>query len=215
MMNKQKGNMYNFVTHTWNPIKGECIHDCSYCYMKQFPQKEIRLNEKCFKDDLGTGNTIFVGSSTDMFAENISDNWITEVLIYCSHFYNNYLFQSKNPKRFLSEKYFFPQPTILATTIESDIHWQPGITPSPQSRIMAMEKLKEKKMIAIEPIMEFNLDVMVGYIKRINPFQVNIGADSGHNNLPEPSKEKTLELISELKKFTSVHLKSTLDRLLK
>src|SRR3990167_1900105 len=31
MLNKQKGNMYGFVTHTWNPIKGKCSHNCSYC----------------------------------------------------------------------------------------------------------------------------------------------------------------------------------------
>jgi len=25
-LNKQKGNMYGFVTHTWNVIKGKCPH---------------------------------------------------------------------------------------------------------------------------------------------------------------------------------------------
>jgi DNA repair photolyase len=33
-LNPSKGNMYPFVTHTWNPIRGKCPHDCSYCYMK-------------------------------------------------------------------------------------------------------------------------------------------------------------------------------------
>lgn len=41
VLNEQKGNMYNFITHTWNPIKGKCWHDCSYCYMKKFKQKPI------------------------------------------------------------------------------------------------------------------------------------------------------------------------------
>ena len=44
--------------------------------------------------------------------------------------------------------------------------------------------------------------------------QVNIGADSGRNNLPEPSKSKVLELVSELQKFTIIHNKSNLQRLL-
>jgi len=29
-LNESKGNMYEFVTHTWNAIKGECKHDCTY-----------------------------------------------------------------------------------------------------------------------------------------------------------------------------------------
>ena len=32
-LNVAKGNMYGFITHTWNPIKGHCYHQCSYCYM--------------------------------------------------------------------------------------------------------------------------------------------------------------------------------------
>ena len=34
-LNLSKGDMYKFVNYTWNPIKGKCLHDCSYCYMKQ------------------------------------------------------------------------------------------------------------------------------------------------------------------------------------
>ena len=54
-------------------------------------------------------------------------------------------------------------------------------------------------------------------IKTCNPIQVNIGADSSHkrNKLPEPPKEKILELIEELEKFTSVVQKKNLRRLLK
>ena len=34
------------------------------------------------------------------------------------------------------------------------------------------------------------------------------------NNLPEPSKEKTLKLIKELNKFTEVKIKNNLNRIL-
>lgn len=72
-LNTSKGNMYEFITHTWNTIKGECYHDCSYCYMKRFGKlNKVRFDAKELKTDLGTGNFIFVGSSCDMFAENIS-----------------------------------------------------------------------------------------------------------------------------------------------
>ena len=34
MLNESKGNMYGFITNTWNSIKGKCYHDCSYCHPK-------------------------------------------------------------------------------------------------------------------------------------------------------------------------------------
>jgi len=84
-LNKTTGNMYEWITHTWNPIKGRCFHDCSYCYMKRWgEQKPVRLDAKEGKTDLGYGNFIFVGSSCDMFAEDIPDDWIIPVLIVCN-----------------------------------------------------------------------------------------------------------------------------------
>jgi len=70
-------------------------------------------------------------------------------------------------------------------------------------------------MITIEPIMDFDLNPFIRKIKYNSPEQVNIGGDSGNNNLPEPSKKKILELISELEKFTIVVKKKNLNRLLK
>ena len=82
--------MYPWVTHTWNPVKGKCPHDCSYCYMKRFPQKELRLDEGEFNTDLGEGNTIFVGSSCDMFADGIDGKWILKTVGHCLKFDNTY-----------------------------------------------------------------------------------------------------------------------------
>jgi hypothetical protein len=66
-LNTSKGNMYDFVTHTWNTVKGECYHDCSYCYMKRWGKlKPARFDQKELKTDLGSNNFIFVGSSCDM-----------------------------------------------------------------------------------------------------------------------------------------------------
>ena len=46
-LNKSIGNMYNFITHTWNTIKGECPHGCSYCYMKRWgKQPPLHFDEK-------------------------------------------------------------------------------------------------------------------------------------------------------------------------
>jgi len=70
-------------------------------------------------------------------------------------------------------------------------------------------------LITIEPLHDFDFDEMVRLIKLCHPNQVNIGADSGNNNLIEPSKEKILALIDELQKFTVIDKKRNLNRLLK
>ena len=121
MLNKQKGNMYGFVTHTWNPIKGRCIHNCSYCYMKYFWKSDVHLDKKELKTDLGSRNFIFVGSSTDMFADNVKFDWIADVLDYIHKFpENTYLFQTKNPKRYHQFFNRFPDNCIYGVTIETD-----------------------------------------------------------------------------------------------
>lgn len=218
-LNKSTGNMYDFITHTWNTIKGECYHDCSYCYMKRWGKlKPVRFDEKELKTDLGTGNFIFVGSSCDMFAENIPEKWINKTLNICDRFSgNSYLFQTKNPEIMIG--YDLPNNSVICTTLESDSYY-PSImnnSPEPMQRSLAMNKLSKKYItyVTIEPIMDFHMEHFVKMIKRCNPKQVNIGADSGKNNLPEPSKEKVLQLIDELKKFTTIHNKSNLSRLLK
>ena len=76
MIREAKGNMYEFVSHTWNPIKGKCYHGCSYCYMDKLSPKrgEARLDAgELANACLGSGNFIFVGSSIDMFAQDILD----------------------------------------------------------------------------------------------------------------------------------------------
>jgi len=216
MMNVSKGNMYNFATHTWNPISGRCIHDCVYCYMKVFPQKEIHLKEKELKTDLGRGNFIFVGSSTDMFAEDVPYEWIKKVLDVCKKFDNKYLFQSKNPERFL--EFVFPPNTILGTTIETnDMLNYPKYSkaPLPSWRLSAMKKLPREidKMISIEPIMYFESSTFALWIHGVLPKFVSIGADSKNHCLPEPSEEKIKGLIAELEMFTEVKIKKNLIRL--
>jgi len=220
-LNLSKGNMYEFITHTWNTIKGECYHDCSYCYMKRWGKlKPVRFDEKELKTDLGTGNFIFVGSSCDMFAENIPDEWIKKTLKHMEKFDSKYLLQTKNPTRVLDfiDACVITDKCVICTTIESnrDLLEIKRNSPDVFKRAMAMNELSQiiDTYVTIEPIMDFDMDIMVKLIKECEPLQVNIGADSGRNNLPEPSKEKVLQLVSELEKFTIIHNKSNLQRLL-
>ena len=221
MLNKQKGNMYPWVTHTWNPIKGRCPHNCKYCYMRKWWNKlgDPHLDSKCFRDNLGYGNTIFVGSSIDMFANSIPDEWIIKTLKYCNDFpKNTYLFQSKNPFRFTRFRSLFPKGTILGITLETNRDTN-DISKAPIPRIR-YEYFKQwcdsgfKKMVSIEPIMDFDINIFSTMIALLEPYFVSIGADSKNNSLPEPSKEKVLSLISNLKKITDVKIKSNLKRII-
>lgn len=223
--------MYPHVTHTYNIVKGKCFHDCSYCYMKAINrnQKDEYIDPEEFKTDLTKDKYIFVGSSRDLFAENISSDWINRTLDKCYEANNNlfgegnkYLFQSKNPKRFLE---FLDHPifknSVICTTIETNRQIPEHMRNSPkiEDRVKAMGEIAEKGFethVTIEPIMEFDTDKLLPLIKRCKPVQVNIGSNSRWDEieLPEPSKSEILELIEELEMFTEVKQKDNLKRLI-
>lgn len=214
-LNISKGNMYDFVTHTWNTVKGACDHDCTYCYMKRWGKlNPVRFDEKELKTDLGAGKHIFVGSSCDMWANNIPDEWIFKTLCHCNKFSGNkYFFQTKNPRNI--RRVLVPGSSVCVT-LETNRHY-PDIMrfcPKPIDRAREMTFIRHPLYITIEPILDFDLSDFLEMIEGCEPIQVNIGADSGNNHLPEPSKEKLLELISGLQKFTIIHHKRNIGRLL-
>ena len=229
-MNKSQGNMYDFVTHTANPIKGLCPHNCSYCYMKDIYKRygqntTLRLDQNELQVNYGSGKFVFLGSSTDMFAQPVESAWIKQVLDHCAKFDCKYLLQTKNPARFFE---FVQHPllqdknkVVLATTIETNRDVS-GISKaaSIEERVKAMADLSQLKfsvMITMEPIMDFDHDAVINIMKRIMPLQVNIGANTNRTvKLPEPDKNKLNALIAELQTFVpTVELKTNLDRLLK
>ena len=217
-LNKQKGNMYGFVTHTWNTIKGACPHNCEYCYMKRFgKQSELHFDEKELKTDLGNGNFIFVGSSCDMFSDSIPEEWIGRTLEHCEMSTSNeYLFQTKNPAKLLLLNDFDITDYTTCITLETNRENNLNHAPKRADRVTMFSSISLPKMITIEPIMDFSLGLFLTYLQYSEVSQINIGANTNRKvQLPEPPKEKVLELISELEKFTKVHLKKNLGRLLK
>lgn len=231
VLNIQKGNMYDWLNATWNPISGRCPQGCIYCFMitkwdywkskKNILGIKQILNEKTLNDDLGTGNFIFVGSSTDMFAKDVPSEWIEKVLEKCRAAPGNeYLFQSKNPERFTEFVKLFPEKTLLGTTIETNRQsFIKTISKAPPvfERAHWMNHLNSRFpiMVTIEPIFDFDLEDLVFLIRRCNPKWVNIGADSQGHKLDEPSASKLKQLIEELKEFTEVKKKKNLSRLMK
>lgn len=215
-LTKSRGNMYSFVTHTWNVIKGICFHDCPYCYMKRFDGLlPVRIDPKELKADLGNGNFVFVGSGTDAWAFDIPSDWIARMLDYCDKFDNRYLFQSKDPGRFLE---FMEHPvmgkSVLCTTIETNIFYPDIVRNAPITleRAQAMRELAGLGMrtyVTCEPLIKFDLPKMVELVSMCSPEQVNIGKNSRKDiTLPEPTRNEVHALITELQRFTKVKIKS-------
>jgi hypothetical protein len=182
-------------------------------------QRPVRFDSKELKTDLGEGNFIFVGSSCDMFASDIPREWIEFTFEKCRKHNNKYFFQSKDTgSMFYFEDFLGDLNCSVCTTIETNRFYESVMcrSPRPETRLFWFSKVFKRcdKYVTIEPIMDFDLEPMVELIKSCNPIQVNLGSDSGGNNLPEPSKSKVLDLIVELEKFTKIHSKKNLDRLL-
>ena len=226
-LTKSRGNMYPWVSHTWNPIKGHCQFECPYCYvkasgrLKQY-QEPCHLVEKELLTSLGKDRTIFVGSMGDMWGPWVEYEWIQRVLGRCTEFKNTYIFQSKNPGRFI---YFAPwlgslNLVYLGTTIETD-RYPAGFqtnAPSIDARIYSMHNLSResrvKTFVTIEPIMKFNLKALLDNIRFMNPDFVTIGADSKGHGLVEPTWAEVQRLIENLGLMEiEIRQKKNLDRL--
>jgi DNA repair photolyase len=148
-----------------------------------------------------------------MWAANVPSEWIVRVLDRCDEFDNHYLFQSKDPSRFLE---FIDHPvmskSVLSTTIETN-RWYPVMNnaPHPNDRASAMAAVAAHgvpTMVTIEPAMAFDQDELVAMIRACNPTQVNIGRNTNRQvQLTEPTRAEVQALIAELKTFTNVHVK--------
>jgi len=236
-LNKPSGDMYPWA-YTWNPVGGSCPHACKGCYVgdkigpwlsRMGNDKYIgepRLIEEEFKTKLVVpdGYVVFVESCGDLFAYGILHTWIEKVLNYIHKFpQTTFLLQTKNPERFFD--FNIPQNCILGTTIETNRDYHMTKAPSTNARrhvfgmLTSIRDVKGKRiyrlMVSIEPIMDFDLDVLVLWLKNIQAEFVSIGADTGKNNFPEPDAQKLKALIIELQKFTEVRVKKNLQRLLK
>jgi hypothetical protein len=168
--------------------------------------------------DYGDGKTIFIEHMNDLFAKDVKDEDIRRVLAHCNMYPNNtYMFQTKNPKRFLNYINDFPERTILGTTIETNRVIE-GISeaPTPQERYNGMMLIPKtfKRFITLEPILDFDVEILAKWVGDIKPDFINLGADSKSHNLPEPTVEKVMAFVEELKKYNvDLREKNNLQRL--
>jgi len=216
----RRDRMFNVVSETWNPITG-CFHECRYCWAMRRALRLRKvdrykngfipnLNEKELSRKF-KGGLIFVSDMGDMWGEWVISEWIRNVLDHIRKYPDTFfLFMTKNPARYSEFIDEMPENTILGATIETnrdDLYLEKSISkaPLPSRRYHAMKNLNwDKKFIAIEPILDFDLNVFAKWIKDINPFMVYVGYDNYNYKLPEPPLRKTEELIKLLSDFTLV-----------
>ncbi len=224
-----KGNMYSHSVFQWNPFVG-CKFDCIYC-KRSFQAQAKRQKHRCAKcynyephehperltrnlPKTGYGQFIFTCASGDiafcstMYLREIVDRIRKEPD-------KTFLIQSKSPITFNRiEKW--PNNVILGTTTETNNYRQYDFqhisaAPSIDNRFWALNRIKHPhKMLTIEPVIDFDVDILCRWIQQTNPCMVWIGYDTKKTGLPEPPIEKVKDLHWQLSKLGfTVMLKNT------
>jgi hypothetical protein len=200
---------------------GEDITYTPHLHLNRLNKKPVRTKGTQFVTIGLTGDISFV-----------PENAMHQIIDFCRKWKDRttFMLQSKNPSFFL--RYSFPPNVILATTIETNYTEIPAYmynmsngypysniskAPPPEERFMSMLGLAVRNsnplMITMEPILEFQHNAIISWMKAINKNErliaVNVGYDSSPtvNMLPEPPLEKTEKLIDELRTITEVRRK--------
>lgn len=186
-------------------LKRWAKNNCNQCYNYEPHFHKERLKQSLPRT---TGDQfIWVNSNCDIvFAK---EEWMDEVLDVLESKYSDrtILFQSKDPRVF--QKYEFLDNWILATTLETN-RWYPNISKAPPPKKRAeyfREVFHPRKIVTIEPIMEFDFIPFFEMIQSINPERVYIGYDTKKCGLREPSIRNVKLLIQSLNRTTKVKTK--------
>ena len=75
--------------------------------------------------------------------------------------------------------------------------------------------MNRRLFVTIEPVLDFDVNVLANWIAMIKPEFLNLGADSKNRNLPEPTVEKVMALVAKLHEYgIELREKHNLNRLL-
>jgi len=220
--------MFESVDDTWNVVKG-CRHGCDWCWARACAETRLKHNPRYrdgfepafFPSDLERrfrpGHFVLVAEMGDLFGDWVPGPWIAAVLgVIRAHPRTDFLLMTKNPGRYHSWTWLLPKNACIGTTIETNRLHVGTRAPQPEERALAMMSHSHpRKFVSIEPLMDFDLPVLVNWIGAIGPEIVEIGADNCGNNLPEPCEEKARDLIAELSHLPlELHIGDTMERLL-
>ena len=201
---------------TWNPVIG-CLHGCSYCWAKKYALERLGNTEKYkngFAPKLAENELnrrfrnqfVFVSDMGDLFGEWVPKEWILRVIDATRRSpSSDFLFLTKNPSRYKEFSRLCGNNIVLGATIETNRSNDFSKAPPVAERAKAMIDLQyDRKFLSIEPTMDFDLEIFVGWIEEIAPIHVAVGYDNWNNRLPEPPLAKTLQFIERLNEFTKV-----------
>jgi hypothetical protein len=206
-------------TKTWNPFKG-CRFHCSCC-RPTFQAQAKRQKHRCIDcynytphyhpERLGkipSAEIVFVCGNGDI---SFCDPGFTHQIINAIVDHNQrcpdkqYYFQSRQPEYFEQFIPYFPSNVILVTTLETNRdkgYAAVSKAPVPSERYQQFLNLNyPRKVVTIEPVMDFDLDVFTNWITNIAPEYVWLGFNSKPDQvqLPEPSDWKLIALTQALK----------------
>jgi protein gp37 len=212
--------MFDKIDKTWNPVIG-CLHNCSYCWARRLAETRLKDMAKYrdgFKPKLVDyelskkfkNRFVFACDMADLFGDWVPPEWIVSVLGAINNSpTSQFLLLTKNPKRYKEFLDLYPENVVFGATIETNRGYAVSNAPSTVERYKSMAELPfDNKLISIEPVMDFDLDVFAQWMKDIKPAIVYIGYDNYNNGLSEPSLSKTKQLIKQLKTFTGVRTKT-------
>ena len=208
--------MFDVIDKTWNPVIG-CLHNCTYCWARRLAETKLKDVEryrdgfvpKLVDKELSKRfhrQNVFVSDMGDLFGNWVPPECIVKVIDAIKKSpTSNFLFLTKNPGRYREFLDFYPENLVLGATIETNRDYHVSQAPTTAERYKAMVELPYRnKLISIEPIMDFDLETFVQWIREIEPVLVHVGYDNYNNNLPEPSLSKTYQLIDQLRVFNRV-----------
>lgn len=221
----KKNYMFSFITKPpWNPVGGKCPYKCVYCWVPELAKRypylrdkysgELRLFPTELVKKFPVGRYIFACDMLDLLAAP-KEIIHTVASVMAGNPQCKFLLESKNPKAFLDLGIDWSSNITLGITIESNRDY-PNLSkaPSQTERIywmILLEKARQGKnslFISIEPILDFDLVDFALLLHWIKPWAVAVGYDNYNHKMPEPPLAKTMQLITELEKFTTVYKKT-------
>lgn len=156
------------------------------------------------------GRNIFVCSMADLFGNWIPDKWIDMVISKCfENQQHNYLFLTKNPKKYKDIINKFGSNQWIGTTVTSNIDIRKNAVPLFQAK--RLSKGKCKVFISLEPLLEKLCPIEIMAIVKGSDWII-VGAETGNRKSKVIPQKAWIDAIVEIciRKNVPIFMKNSL-----